>query len=42
MHVNLKTVCRPTQKSQSITSISYNVHYANIYLMNIVIQVTKQ
>ena len=41
MALDLKTVCRPTQKSQGITSISYIVHYSNIYLMNIAIQVTN-
>ena len=41
MHANLKTVCRPTQKVQSFTSISYIIHYSNTNLMNILIQATK-
>ena len=42
MYVDLKTACRPTQKSPGITFISYIIHYSNTNLMNIVIQVTKQ
>ena len=42
MYVDLKTVCRPPQKAQSITSISYIIHYSNTNLMNIIIQATKQ
>ena len=42
MHVNLKTVCRPTQKLQGITSISYIIHYSNTNLMNVAVKVTKQ